>query len=153
MKTDKTTVLLGVMLFISLTINLFTAGMMMGGVMGAKTSASSALDQQDRQLRGSLSDADKLVLKQAMDTNRAKITQLHDELENIKSDIRNIVKQEPMSQKSLGDGLEAKKKKELALLQLINKTRKAAMDKMSPEGRVILSNVTRLGFDLNPQCH
>ena len=152
MKTDRITVLFGVMFFISLTANLFTAGMIVGGSVSAKVPVTDSLEQQDRQLRDSLSDADKLALKQAMDANRMKITQLYNEIENIKSEIRNLLKQDPMNQKSLGDALEAKKKKELAMLQLVHQARKAAADKMTPEGRKILSAVTRLGFGLIMQC-
>jgi uncharacterized membrane protein len=139
-------------LFASLAINLFIGGMMLGGVISAKETIGSTVEKQDRQLRGSLSEADKLALKQAMDVHRAKITQLHDELENIKSDIRNLLRQDPMSEKTLNDLLGAQKKKELALVHLAHQTRKEATARMSPEGRVIMSKVTRLGFNLNAQC-
>ena len=38
------------------------------------------------------------------------------------------------------------------MLQLVHQARKAAADKMTPEGRKILSAVTRLGFGLIMQC-
>ena len=140
------------MLFISLSANLFTAGLMVGGFLSGRAPISDSLEQQDRQLRDTLPNVDKLILKQAMDVNRPKITQLYGEIENVKGDIRDILKQDPMDQKSLGDALEAKKRKELAMLQLVHQARKTATDKMSPEGRNILSRVSRLGFGPTLQC-
>jgi uncharacterized membrane protein len=150
---DKTVAILGTILFISLSINLFTGGMMVGGFLSPTHKApASGSEEQDRKLRETMSEADKLVLKQAMDVNRQKITMLHDELENFKSDIRNIIKRDPVDEKALNDVLDAQKKKELEILHLAHKTRKAATDQMSPEGRAIMSKVGHLGFDLNAQC-
>ena len=153
MNTGKLMAFLGVVLFVSLSINLFMAGMVVGGSVSTPHKATSDAAEQDRQLREALSDADKAILKQAMDANRKKITRLHDDIEDIKNDLRNIIKKEPMDEKALSAVLEVRKNKELALLQLVHETRKAAVDKMSPEGRAILSKVSRLGFDLNKtQC-
>ena len=155
MKPDRITILLGVILFISLFINLFMAGMRIGGSVNSGVPASSPiqqLDQQDQKLRDSLSDADKLVLKQAMDVNRKKMAQIHNELEKVQVDIRNIIKQDPLDEKSLGRLLDIQKKKDLESIRLVYQTRRAAMEKMSSEGRAILSQVTRLGF-IPPQCH
>jgi len=153
MTKDKIAVTLGAILFISLSINLFMAGSMVGGSVGAPHKVVSDTAEQDRQLRETLPDADKLILKEAMDANRKKITQLHDDLDNIKNDIRKIIKQDTVDEKALGDVLEDEKKKELAILRLAHETRKAATDKMSPEGRAIMAKVGRLGFNLNNQCH
>lgn len=148
MRFDRITLILGVALFISLSLNLFTAGMMVGGSINAR----GAIEQQDQQLRNSLSAADKQVLKEAMEANRAQITKLHDDLQNIKSEIRKLIKRDSLDKKALVKVLDAQKLKELALVQLVHDTRKEATDKMSPEGRDILSQMSRLGFNLHAQC-
>ena len=158
MKPGKLMVIVGAILFVSLSINLFMAGMVVGSSVGELHNVTlDPVAQQDRQLRASLAEADKLVLKQAMDFNRKKITQLHDDIENIKKDVRGIIKKEPLDEQALGEALESEKNKKLALLRLAHETRKMAMEKMSPEGRGILSRVERLGFNLNNnnsiQCH
>jgi len=149
MKTNKSMALLGAVLFASLSINLFMAGIVVGNSVSAPHKLTSDAEEQDRQLRELLSDQDKLVLKQAMDVNRKKITRLHDDLENIKKDIRGMIKKEPMDEKALDAVLESEKSKKLALVMLVYETRKAAMDKMSPEGRALLLKVDHLGFNLN----
>ena len=148
MNTNKL-LLLGVVLFVSLSINLFMAGMVVGSSVSAPHKAVSEAMAQDNQLRESLSDADKAVLQQVMDANRQKIARLHDDLENIKRDVKKIIKKEPMDEKALDAVLEVEKNKKLTLLRLIHETRQTAMKKMSTEGRALLSKVSRLGFNLN----
>lgn len=153
MKTNQLMALLGAVLFVSLSVNIFMAGMVVGNsVSTAHKAAPDDPAEQDRKLRDTLSDADKLVLKQAMDTNRKKITQLHDDIEKIKQDLRNIIKKDSVDEKALNGVLEIRKNKELAMLELVHEARKAAMEKLSPEGRAILSKISRLGFDLNTPC-
>lgn len=152
MKINHLMALLGAVLFVSLSVNIFMAGMVVGKSVSPAPKAASDAAAQDRQLREGLSDVDKLVLKQAMDANRKKITQLHDDIEKIKQDLRNIIKKDPVDEKALDAVLEIRKNKELAMLELVHETRKAAMDKLSPEGRAILSKISHLGFDLSPQC-
>jgi uncharacterized membrane protein len=152
MKTERMIGVLGAVLFASLAINIFMGGMVVGKSVSTAPKAVSDDAAQDRQLRDTMSDADKLVLKQAMDANRKKITQLHDDIEKIKQDLRNIIKKDSVDEKALNAVLETRKNKELQMLELAHETRKAAMEKLSPEGRAILSKVSHLGFDLNPPC-
>ena len=150
MKTDKLIKILGAGLFVSLAINLFMAGVVVGSsVNTAPKVVLDATKQEDQKLRDSLSDSDKLVLKQSMDVNREKIAKLHTELEALKTNMREIVKKEPMSEKELNAVLEAEKNKKLTALHLIHETREATMQKMSPEGRASLLKMSRLGFDFN----
>jgi len=152
MKTDKIVGLMGAVLFASLSVNIFMAGMVVGKSVSPAPKVVADDVAQDQRLRDGLSDADKLVLKHAMDANRKKITRLHDDIEKIKQDLRDIIKKDSVDEKALDAVLETRKNKELALLQLMHETRKAAMDNLSPEGRTILSKVSHLGFDLNPPC-
>jgi uncharacterized membrane protein len=152
MKTKQLMALLGAGLFVSLTLNIFTAGTVIGSSVNTASKAADAAAAQDRQLRDSLSDADKLVLKQAMDANRQKITRLHEDIESMKQDLRGIIKKDTLDEKALDAVLEKRKNSELTLLQLMYETRKAAMAKMSPQGQAILTKVSHLGFDLNTQC-
>ncbi len=149
MKNSQLTAMLGATLFVSLSINIFMAGTVIGS---AAHKAAYDTAAQDRQLKETLPDADKAVLKQAMDASRPEITRLYDELEKIKQNIREIIKKDPVDEKALGAALEAEKNKKLKLLWLAHETRQAAVEKMSPEGRAILSKMNHLGFDLSTQC-
>ena len=141
MKKDKWIAVLSAGLFIALLAALFMGGIITGRSMGASHGIASGVIAQDQQLRESLSEADKQILKQAMDMNRTKITKLHADLEDIKKDIKSIIKPAHFDKKALNAILEAEKDKKLALLQLIQETRETAMKKMSPEGRDVLSKM------------
>lgn len=151
---NKAIAILGAVLFVSLAINFFMAGLVAGGAFnGPHKPMITDTEKQDIRLRQSLSDADKAVLKDAMDVNRDKMTQLHADIEGIKKDMRAIVRRDTLDEKALSDALNAERAKELTILRLAHETRKEAMSKMSPDGRATLLKINRLGFDPNSQCH
>lgn len=153
MFNNKVISVLGVILIISLAINFFTAGLFAGGAFnGPHHMQLTDTEKQDMRLRQSLSDSDKQILKEAMDVNRDKITQLHADIDAIKKDMRAIVRRDTLDEKALADALNAERGKELSILRLAHETRKDAMSKMSPEGRATLLKINRLGFDQNSQC-
>lgn len=154
MKSSALIAILGTALFISLSLNIFTAASRVGDSFSTAHAEDSERDAQDEKLRASLSDADKAVLKRVMDAHREKITALYNELHGMKKDVLNIVKKEPMDEKSLNAALEEEKSKKLALIWLFHQTRQEAMKEMSPEGRETLSKMARLGFHLSKgECH
>jgi uncharacterized membrane protein len=154
MINNKAIGILGAVLFVSLAINFFMAGMVAGGSFGGPHRMMvSEAEKQDTHLRQSLSDSDRLILRDAMDGNREKIAQLHDDIDSIKKNMRAIVRGDTLDEKDLGDALNAERGKELSILRLVHETRKEAMNKMSPEGRSVLLRINRLGFDPNSQCH
>jgi len=154
MINNKVIGVLGAVLFLSLAINFFMAGLVAGGAFnGPHHEMVSDAEKQDMHLRQNLSDSDKQILKDAMDVNRDKITQLHTDIDSIKKDMRAIVRRDTLDEKALSDALNAERAKELSILRLAHETRKEAMSKMSPEGRAILLKINRLGFDPNSQCH
>ena len=149
MKTDKWIAVLGSVLFVSLSINLFMAGMVVGRTMRPPHEMMTDAVAQDHQLRDGLSDSDRQVLKQAMEANRAKIMKLHDDIESIKKDMQNLIRSEHFDEKALEAVLTAEKDKKMQFLELIHETRETAMKQMSPEGRRILSKMSRMGFDMD----
>ncbi len=149
MNTNKLLSVLGTVLFISLSINIFMAGMMAGNSVGTSHKVTSDIETQDQKLREGLSDADKVILKQSMDTVREKLTKLHDDVENIKKAIRELIKKDPMDEKALNTALESEKNKKLEMVHLVHAARQDAMKKMSPEGQAALLKLSRLGFNLS----
>jgi len=137
MKLDKLVTLLGAALFISLSLNLFLAGLMAGRSYDENPGAR--WERKDMHMRERLSDSDRKILKDAMQANRAKFEALKKGLDDSRSHLQEAM--QANDQDALKEALADETGKKEQLLRLMQDTRAAALEKLSPEGRKTLQDM------------
>ncbi len=140
--TTKTNIL-AAGLFVSLLGNCFLGGHLIGrfhghpGMMPPNAAA-------DKTLRDKLSEADRKVMKQAMEQGRERMDKLHDELESARKAVGDAVKAEPFDPAALDAALTKEKNEKMAFLLTIREARADISQKLSPQGRALLSKMNHL---------
>lgn len=141
MTSARLIAVLGVSLFLSLSANFFLAGVMLGNSYGNESSAwgsdRSNHDKREEVLRR-LPAADREILEQAARKNHSDLDVLRGGLEAARQEVKDAMKAEPFDQDALDAALRAEKEKKMDLLRRIHDARRAAISRLSPEGRAVI---------------
>ncbi|TAL37804.1 MAG: periplasmic heavy metal sensor [Alphaproteobacteria bacterium] len=138
MNRDKLLIILGGALFISLTANLFAAGILFGRSYesGRGPDARRAeWQKKDEELRKKLSESDKKIIKAGMQQQRGQFHALKDGLDAARQKVEDAQMATPFDQAALDAALKAEQEKRTALLEAMRKAREDISAKLSPEGR------------------
>lgn len=148
MNRDKLLMVLGAVLFISLATNFFMAGLMLshsytrgGGEQQREGDGRGEWQKRDEELRRKLSDADRGVLKAAMQQHRPQIQALKQALDDARQKVAQAQNAEPFDKAALDAALRDESDKKTALLQTIRQTRDEISKQLSPEGQAVFSKL------------
>jgi len=141
---------LGALLFLSLSINFFVAGLVIGGKtsgrsnsMGEVTSSNqgSAYMEAEKYLKENLSEDDKKILRNTMKGIRGDLKEKKADLENAREAMKEAMHAKPFDEQALEQAQKNEREKKVEMLRLMSDVRKEAAAKMSPEGRKALSQM------------
>lgn len=144
MDLRKLTIMLGIGLFLSLSANMFLAGVMMGRAVsppvpaGAIGAVDTGWAKKDKDLRQNLSPKDREAVKAAMEGVRGRFQALRTELEAAQESVRQATNAEPFDQAALDAALRAEKEKKMEMLREMRQVKQGAMQNLSPEGQAVL---------------
>jgi uncharacterized membrane protein len=146
MKTEKTVILLGAALFISLSANLFMGGLMLGHSFTPRQMAQRGDDgkdhpnwkKRDEELRARLAPADRKILKETMQANRAAFMALRQKLTAAQQAVETAMNAKPFDRAALADAMNDEQAAKMKVLDKMRSVRDALADKVSPEARTIL---------------
>jgi Spy/CpxP family protein refolding chaperone len=144
MKRDKLVIILGAVLFVSLTANVFMASMMVGNSYmhaGEGDARHAEWQKREEELRKQLPEADRKILKAAMQEHRPQFQALRQELEAARQKVSDAESAEPFDQAALDAALRVEQEKKTALLQMMRQTRDQIAQQLSPEGREIFKKL------------
>jgi len=147
MKLDKLTIVLGALLFLSLSANMFMAGLMIGHSVEAgtppreaagKSSADGRADewkQRDQQIQKKLSAEDRAVVEAAKAKDGPQILALRQALKDAHGKVEAAQAAEPFDQAAVDDALKEEAAAKSALVKAMRAARQNVLEKLSPEGR------------------
>jgi Spy/CpxP family protein refolding chaperone len=144
MNRDKLLIILGAALFISLTANLFAAGILFGRSYDAgkgPDARRAEWQKKDEELRKKLSESDKKIIKAGMQQRREQFHALKDALDAARQKVEDAQMATPFDQAALDTALKAEQEKKTALLEAMRKAREDISAKLSPEGRETFSKL------------
>jgi len=159
MKLDKLVIILGAALFISLSCNLFLAGLMIGETVSHTESAADANNdasntdaqapddkppteaewrKKDAQLREKLNEADRNVIEAAKKDRKPVIDGLRKNLDDARAKVQAAQAAEPFDADALDAAVKGEADAKAALVTQMRAARQDVMQKLSPEGRETL---------------
>lgn len=150
MELRKLTFILAIGLFLSLSANMFLAGMVMGRAAGGPGNISGELAQKDliekdKALRENLSAKDREAVQAAMEGMRPRLQALRQELRAAQDEVQQAMNAEPFDQSALDAALYAEKEKKMKMLGEIRQVKQIAMQNLSPEGQQALQRFGKGG--------
>ena len=145
MKLDKIVIVLGALLFISLSGNMFMAGLMLGQSVNIETAANDAAKpppahdadwkQKDEQIQKKLSAEDRSIVEEAKKNDRPKIDALRQTLKDTHEKLEAAQSAEPFDQSAVDAAVHAEADAKAEMLKALRQARQNVMEKLSPEGR------------------
>lgn len=146
MQSSRLTIILGALLFLSLTGNLFLGGVMLGKNYGGGDGKRgydrhAEWKKRDSFLKEKLSEKDRSILKEHMSANRDKFKQLKNKLDDTRDAVESTMRAEPFDQAALDSALRAEKELKAELLTVMREAKQQALEKLSPEGRQTLEKM------------
>lgn len=165
MKIDKIAIILGALLFLSLSGNMFMAGLMLGHSVnagGGKPERDAEWKQRDEQLQKKLSPADRAVVEAAKRKARPKIDALRKALNDAQARLAAAQAAEPYDQSAIDAAVKAEADAKAEILKAMRQARQDVMEQLSPEGRETVKSLApwkklnghpgkRRDFDAPPQ--
>ena len=148
MNRDKLVIILGAALFISLSTNLFVAGIMLGRSYNhggapehAKEEPRAEWQKRDEELRSKLSEPDRAIVKSAMQQRRPQFQALRQALEAAHDKVLDAQGAEPFNKAALDAALHDEAEKKTALVQSLRQARDEVGGQLSPEGRALFNKL------------
>jgi len=153
MKPQKLTVVLAAALFLSLSVNFFLAGLMLGDAVAPAVLSDAPKDKpvassreqrraewqkREEALYAALSEADREVMKQAKAAYDAIFDELRRALDESRAKVAAATEAEPLDQEVLDDAIATEAAIKSRLLQEMTAARLKTMERLSPEGRALL---------------
>lgn len=154
MKPQKLTIVLAAALFLSLSVNFFLAGLMLGdavspavpaGVVPDKPLSTASREQRraewqkrEEALHAALSESDRAAMKQAKEAYDVIFNELRSELDDARAKVAAAMEAEPLDQEILDDAIAAEAAIKSRLLQEMTAARLKTLEQLSPEGRALL---------------
>jgi len=159
MKPQKLTVVLAAALFLSLSVNFFLAGLMLGDAVAPVLSFDSPKDKpvassreqrraewqkREESLFAALGDADRAVMKQSKEAYDAIFDELRRALDESRAKVAAAMDAEPLDQEILDDAIATEAAIKSRLLQEMTAARLNTIEQLSPEGRALLRQMMPL---------
>lgn len=153
MASGKLTAALAAGLFLSLCVNVFFAGRMVGGAVQEQAPAAMSSDRDSRReewkkreeaLHAALSAEDRAVMLAARAEHDAVFQPLRDALDSARSRVGEAMAADPLDAAALDAAIAAEGAAKAALLREMTTARRQVMDRLSPEGREILREMMPL---------
>lgn len=148
MKLDKLVIILGALLFLSLSGNMFMAGLMIGHSVEADREAPARgpdarpedarqdeWKQRDQQIQKKLSAEDRAVVEAAKAKDGPQIVALRKTLKEAHAKVEAAQSAEPFDQAAVDDALKAEAAAKSDLVKAMRAARQNVLEKLSPEGR------------------
>lgn len=148
MAMNKVSMGLAAALFLSLSVNFFLAGLMLGDaltpdqppvVVEEKTSPEDSRrvewKKREEALRAALSPADQEILQQSTEANKEKFDALKADLDAARQEVATAMATEPFDQDALDAAIEAETAQKAHFMREMFRARRAVMEQLSPEGR------------------
>lgn len=133
MKMNKTKIFFGLLLFLSLAGNMFMGGILLGNTYKAWH------PEKREELRQNLSAEDRQIVRREMIAQRDTFNSLRKNLDDARQKIEEAL--QANNSDALEEALKEEKAAKADILRLIQASREAAMDKMSPAGRDALQDI------------
>ena len=163
MKQQKLTIVLAAALFLSLSVNFFLAGLMIGDAVtpaaapGGKESSRSADNRDSRraewqkreqQLHAALNDADREIMMAVKQKYDPLFNELRADLDKARAAVAAAMEAEPVDEAILDDAIAAEAAIKSRILQEMTAARIQTLEQLSPEGRKLLREMmpARRGF-------
>lgn len=153
MKPQKIIAVLAAALFLSLSVNFFLAGLMLGDAVAPTVTAEVPKDKppvssreqrraewqkREEALHAALSDADREVMKEAKEAYDGIFNELRGALDEARAKVAAAMEAEPLDQEVLDDAIAAEAAIKSRLLQEMTAARQKTLEGLSPEGRSLL---------------
>jgi Spy/CpxP family protein refolding chaperone len=153
MKPQKLTVVLAAALFLSLSVNFFLAGLMLGDAVAPAVSSDTHKDKpaassreqrraewqkREEALHAALGAADRAVMKESKEAYDAIFEELRSGLDDARAKVAAAMEAEPLDQEVLDEEIASEAAIKSRLLQEMTAARQKTMEQLSPEGRALL---------------
>lgn len=147
---NKLSMTLSAALFLSLSVNFFLAGLMLGNAVSTPKPAAAEETQarmspeearraewqkRDEALRAALSPADRDIVQSHTEANKQIFEELKTKLDEARQSVAAAMTAEPFDQQALDAAIEAETEAKAMFMREMYRARRAVMEELSPEGR------------------
>jgi len=153
---NKFSLALAAALFLSLSVNFFLAGLMLGQAVSPHPPVTASEAQprlspddarraewkkRDEALRAALSSADRAVVQKHTEANKESFEAMKAELDAARQRVTAALAAEPFDQDALDAAIEAETAAKAGFLREMYRARRAVMEELSPEGRKVFQEM------------
>lgn len=169
MAMNKVSMGLAAALFLSLSVNFFLAGLMLGNALtpdqppvvaeektAPEDSRRMEWKKREEALRAALSPADQEILQQSTEAHKEKFDRLKADLDAARQDVATAMATEPFDQAALDAAIEAETTQKAHFMREMFRARRSVMEQLSPEGRKAFQEMNpmrRRGHRAPPEGH
>lgn len=146
---NKLSMALAAALFLSLSVNFFLAGLMLGnaispkpagiedtqGQMSPEDARRAEWQKREEALRTALSSADREIVQNHTEENKQKFEELKTQLDDARQSVAAAMTADPFDQQALDTAIEAETEAKAMFMREMYSARRAVMEELSPEGR------------------
>lgn len=143
MNIQKKTLALGVVLFVSLALNVYAGGLFLGHHFGCSPYGDKKMEwaRKDKHLREKMSDSDRDILRQSMAENRQMFREKRAALDAARKNVYAAMNADPFDKAAFDKALQEEMARKAELMTLMREKKADVLEKLSPEGREIFRNV------------
>lgn len=154
MAMNKVCMALAAALFLSLSVNFFLAGLMLGDSltpdappvvaeerMLPEESRRAEWKKREEALRAALSPADQDILQQSTERHKQKFDALKADLDEARQNVAIAMTTEPFDQDALDAAIEAEAAVKAQFMREVFRSRRDVMEQLSPDGRKIFQEM------------
>ncbi len=142
---NKPSFIIGIILFLSLSANFFLLGLNFGGGSQDKNKKYYS-HQQDTELRKRLPEADKKILKEAMENGKAELSSRKTEYLKAKTNARKLMQSDEIDLDAIEKAILLENDKKIELMSFMNQLKIKASKELSKDGLKALSNMRKHGI-------
>lgn len=160
MTFNKISMALAAALFLSLSVNFFLAGLMLGNAVSPAPVATATEEiktqmtpdearraewqKRDEALRAALSPADREIVQAHTEANKQVFEDLKSRLETARDSVAAAMTADPFDQAALDTAIEAETDVKALFMREMYRARRAVTEELSPEGRKIFQEMNPL---------
>ncbi len=155
---NKLSMALAAALFLSLSVNFFLAGLMLGNAVSTKPAVvddgkaemspeearRAEWQKRDEALRAALSPADREVVQSHTEVNKQKFEELKARMDDARQGVAVAMTADPFDQAALDAAIEAETEVKTMFMREMYRARRAVTEELSPEGRKIFQEMNPL---------
>lgn len=155
---NKLSMALAAALFLSLSVNFFMAGLMLGNAvspqppvaeeqktqMSPEEARRAEWQKRDEALRAALSPADRDIVQAHTEANKQTFEELKTKLDAARQNVASAMTADPFDQAALDAAIEAETEIKATFMREMYSARRAVTEELSPEGRKIFQEMNPL---------